>query len=105
MLVDFKITGINGKYVKAHPIGEVQPFGSVYFSEEATSYALQSRHLMSERLTFDWDQANDSITLISPIGDQYNFHPIDGLSTCKLNEKKTTALVNNVSAKERLYNA
>ena len=60
---------------------------------------------MSKRLTIDWNQANDCITLISPYGDEFNFHPIDGLYTCKLNEKKATALVNTVSANESLYKA
>jgi len=102
--VDVNIVGINGEFVKAHLIGEVQPFGSVYFSEEAIGNIL-SWHLMSKHLTIDWNQANDCITLISPDGEEFNFHPVDGLYICKLNEKEATALVNTVSANESLYNA
>ena len=102
--VDVNIVGINGEFVKAHLIGEVQPFGSVYFSEEAIGNIL-SWHLMSKHLTIDWNQANDCITLISPDGEEFNFHPVDGLYICKLNEKEATASVNTMSANWSLYNA
>ena len=60
---------------------------------------------MSKQMTMDWNQANDCITLISPDGEEFNCHPINGLYICQLNEKEATASVNTMSANWSLYNA